>query len=163
MNYTPNIRSKYSLLTRISEDDMDILREVFEDVETRRFLAELYSLLDASSGLKEFVSIFDLYAQNGDGYLWGIKHNNKLVGFIAVMDISCEATVFYAMHPNFRSYGYMSDALQSILEYLGNQKTVRTMSTEVYKENDISINLLQQLNFCVCQEDDKKVYMSKTL
>ena len=163
MSVIPNISTKYSLLTRILEGDMSILREIFEDAESRRFLPELYELLDSSNGIQKFASTFELYAQSDEGYLWGIKHNNELVGFVAVMDLSYIPTLFYATHPGHRSRGYIKDALQSVLGYLSNQKAVRTINTDVYKENNISINILQQLGFCVCREDDKKVYMSKKL
>ena len=151
------------MLTRISEDALGILKEIFEDVETRRFIPELYELLDAPNGLQEFVTIFEQYAQSGEGYLWGIKNNKELVGFVAVMDLSDTPILFYAMHPNHRSCGYMKDALHSVFEYLCNHIAIRTVSTEVYKENSISATLLQQLGFCICYEDDKKVYMSKVL
>ena len=163
MNPLPEINSRHSVLTRISEDALGILKEIFEDAETKRFLPELYEILDTPDGLHRFTSTFDLYAQNDEGYLWGIKHNSEIVGFVAVMDISCDTTLFYAMHPNYRSCGYMKDALENVLDYLSNHKVVRTISTDIYKNNSISINLLQQLGFCVCREDDKKVYMSKTL
>ena len=163
MNPFPEIDAKHSVLTRISEDALGILKEIFEDVETKRFLSELYELLDSSNGIQKFVSTFDLYTQNDEGYLWGIKHSDEFVGFIAVMDLSDDPALFYATHPNHRSRGYMKDALQSVLGHLSNQKAVRTISTDVYKENNISINILQQLGFCVCREDDKKVYLSKVL
>ena len=163
MNPFPEINARHSVLTRISEDALGILKEIFEDVETRRFLPELYELLDSSNGIQKFVSTFDLYTQNDEGYLWGVKHCDELVAFVAVMDLSDIPALFYATHPNHRSRGYMKDALQNVLGYLSNQKAVRTISTDVYKGNNISINILQQLGFCVCREDDKKVYMSKTL
>ena len=163
MNPFPEINARHSVLTRISEDALGILKEIFEDAETKRFLPELYEILDTPDGHHRFTSTFDLYAQNDEGYLWGIKHNSEIVGFVAVMDISSDTTLFYAMHPNYRSCGYMKDALENVLDYLSNHKVVRTISTDIYKNNSISINLLQQLGFCVCREDDKKVYMSKTL
>lgn len=163
MNPFPEINARHSVLTRISEDALGILKEIFEDAETKRFLPELYEILDTPDGLHRFTSTFDLYAQNDEGYLWGIKHSDEFVGFIAVMDLSDAPALFYATHPNHRSRGYMKDALQSVLGYLSNQKAVRTISTDIYKENNISINILQQLGFCVCREDDKKVYMSKVL
>lgn len=163
MNPFPEIYARHSVLTRISEDALGILKEIFEDVETRRFIPELYELLDAPNGLQEFVTIFEQYAQSGEGYLWGIKNNKELVGYVAVMDLSDTPILFYAMHPNHRSCGYMKDALHSVIEYLCNHIAIRTVSTEVYKENSISATLLQQLGFCICNEDDKKVYMSKVL
>lgn len=151
------------MLTRISEDKLGILKELFDDADTRRFLPELYELLDSPDGLQNFIATFVYYSQNDEGYLWGIKHSDEFVGFIAVMDLSDDPVLFYATHPNHRFRGYMKDALQCVLGYLSNKKAVRTISTDVYKGNNISINILQQLGFCVCREDDKKVYMSKVL
>ena len=79
------------------------------------------------------------------------------------MDLSDAPALFYATHPNHRSKGYMKDALCGVIDYLSYKRTIRTISTDVYKENSISIALLQQLGFCVCKEDDKKAYMSKVL
>lgn len=162
MNHIPKINTRHSVLTRISENDLSVLQEIFDDVKTKRFLPELYELINTPNGIFKFVSTFELYAQNGEGYLWGIKHRNELVGFVAVMDLLDAPALFYAMHPNHRLYGYMKDALQGVLDCLSS-KTIRTISTDVYKENSISTTILQQLGFCVCKEDDKKVYMSKTL
>ena len=69
MNPFPEINARHSVLTHISEDALGILKEIFEDVETRRFLSELYELLDSSNGIQKFVSTFDLYTQNDEGYL----------------------------------------------------------------------------------------------
>lgn len=163
MNTIPKIITRHSVLTCISENELCLLKEIFDDADTKRFLPELYELLDSHDGLQNFVATFDNYTQNGEGYLWGIKHSDESVGFVAVMDLSDAPVLFYAMHPNHRSKGYMKDALQCVLGYLSNQKAVRTISTDVYKENSISIAILQQLGFCVCNEDDKKTYMSKAL
>ena len=162
MNSFPEIIAEHCVLIRISENDLSVLQEIFDDVETKRFLPELYELIDSPDGILKFVSTFEQYAQNGEGYLWGIKHRNELVGFVAVMDLLDAPALFYAMHPNHRLYGYMKDALQGVLDCLSS-KTIRTISTDVYKENSISTTILQQLGFCVCKEDDKKVYMFKAL
>lgn len=163
MNPFPEINARHSVLTRISEDALGILKEIFDDADTRRFLPELYELLDSSNGIQKFVSTFDLYTQNDEGYLWGVKHCDELVAFVAVMDLSDIPVLFYATYPNHRSRGYMKDALCGVIDYLSYKRTIRTISTDVYKGNNISINILQQLGFCVCKEDDKKVYMFKVL
>ena len=60
MNPFPEINARHSVLTSISEDALGILKEIFEDVETRRFLSELYELLGSSNGIQKYVSTFDL-------------------------------------------------------------------------------------------------------
>ena len=162
MNHFPEIITRCSVLIRISEDALDILKEIFDDAETRRFLPELYELIDSPDGLRKLVATFGSYVQNEEGYLWGVKQNGEMVGFVAVMDLSDVPVLFYATHPNHRSKGYMKNALCRVFDYLNCKKAIRTISTNVYKENYVSINLLQQLGFCVCKEDDKKVYLSKT-
>ena len=161
MNFTPDIRTKYSLLTHISADDMSKLKEVFDDAETRRFLPELYELLDSNGGLWKFTSSFEQYAQECEGYLWGIKYNNELVGFVAIMDISDNPALFYAMHPTYRLQGYMKDAVSVIMDYLGKSKLCCKVSTDVYKNNNASIHILKQLGFSGYKEDDDKLYLSK--
>lgn len=163
MNFTPDISTKYSLLTHISEDDMSRLKQVFDDVETRRFLPELYELLDAPNGLQRLTSTFDLYAQNGEGYLWVIKQNNELAGFVAVMDISYDPALFFAMHPDYRSKGYMKESISAVIDYLQKYDLCYQISTDVYKENMISIHILEQLDFSIYTEDKDKVYLSKVL
>ena len=143
MNPFPEINTRHSALARISESELDILKEIFDDADTRRFLPELYDLLDYPDGLQNFIATFVYYSQNDEGYLWGIKHSAEFVGFIAVMDLSDDPALFYATHPNHRFRGYMKDALQSVLGYLSNQKAVRTISTDVYKGNNISINITE--------------------
>ena len=162
MNPFPEINTRHSALTRISKDELDILKEIFDDADTKRFLPELSELLDSPDGLQNFMATFVYYSQNDEGYLWGIKHSDEFVGIIAVMDLSDAPALFYAMHPNHRSKGYMKDALCGVIDYLSYMRAIRTISTDVYKENYVSINILQQLGFCVCREDDKKVYMSRT-
>ena len=161
MIFTPDLSTKYSWLTRVSEYDMSILKDIFDDAETKRFLPELYELLDVPDGIHKFVSTFELYAQNDEGYLWGIKHNGVLIGFVAVMDLSYVPAIFYAMHPAYRSQGFMKDAISAVLDYLEKYTQCHNVSTDVYKENSVSIHILKQLGYSVCKEDDDKVYMLK--
>ena len=163
MSVIPNVSTKHSLLTHVSEEDMNTLREIFEDVETKRFLPELYELLDAPAGLQKFVSTFELYSQNGEGYLWGIYCDDTLLGFVAVIDLSYNPSLFYATHPAYRSHGYMKGAISAVLDYIGKRSLCHNISTDVYKANSTSIHILQQLGFSVYKEDCDKVYLSKVL
>ena len=163
MNPFPEIKSRHSALARISESELDILKEIFDDADTRRFLPELYELLDYPDGLQNFIATFVYYSQNDEGYLWGIKHNGVLIGFVAVMDLSYVPAIFYAMHPAYRSQGFMKDAISAVLDYLEKYTQCHNVSTDVYKENSVSIHILKQLGYSVCKEDDDKVYMLKML
>ena len=162
-NCIPEINAQRSLLNRIFDEDLPQLKEIFEDIETRRFLPEIYELLDSDDGFHVFVLIFDLYARNNGGYLWGIKYDDKLVGFVAIMDLLEIPTIFYAMHPSYRLCGLMKDALHSVINYLREYYDIKTIVTDVYKQNSISITILNKLGFGVYKEDEEKVYMFKML
>lgn len=163
MNPRLVINTDNSLLDGVTDRDLPVLREIFDDPQTRKYLPELYELVDSDSGLQQFVSSFAAYAQRNDGYLWGIRHDGQLTGFVATMEFSSDPAVFYAMHPDYRSRGLMKDALCSVIDYLNKHEMIRTIATDVYKENEVSINILMQLGFTVNYEDEQKFYMIKVL
>ena len=61
MNIFPEIITKCSVLTHMSEDELCVLKEIFDDADTRRFLPELYELLDSPDGLQNFIATFVYY------------------------------------------------------------------------------------------------------
>mgnify|MGYP003291262569 CR=1 FL=1 len=153
MRTFPVIRTERFLLKQITKDNATVLNGVFEDDKTRKYLLEVYSLIDLDDGILYFISTFDTYTKKGEGYLWGIYCNNdKLIGFVAVMDLSNSPTLFYAMHPIYRLQGYMKCAIYAVIDYLGKSK-----------KNNISIHILKQLGFSAYREGDDKVYFSKVL
>ena len=158
MNTIPEIITRHSVLTCVSENDLCLLKEIFDDADTRRFLPELYELLDSHDGLQNFVATFDTYTQNGEGYLWGIKHRGLLIGFVAIMDFSCSPTLFYAMHRNYRSQGYMKESIREIILYLHKTKKCSYIQTEVYETNISSISLLKSIGFVKTDKRNNKIY-----
>jgi len=92
-------------LDRITLHDVDMLRDIVENSQFRLFLPELYELVQKFDGMYKFLSSFDTYAQNGDGFLWGIWKQSYLIGFVAIMDMSYDPTIFYAVHPEYRNKG----------------------------------------------------------
>ena len=55
----------------------------------------------------------------------------------------------------------MKDAISVVVDYLRKNILCNIISTDVYKDNYISIHLLEQLGFSVDKEDNNKVYLSK--
>jgi len=142
-------------LDRITLLDMDMLRDIVEDITFRLFLPELYDFVHNVDGMYQFLSSFDAYAQNGDGFLWGIWKQSYLIGFVAIMDISHEPTLFYAMHREYRDKGY---AKESVAQVVAHYKTVsRTpLQTEVYQSNVPSLSILASCGFQVVDTKENK-------
>ena len=94
--------------------------------------------------MHKFLSSFDAYAQNGDGFLWGIWKQSYLIGFVAIMDLSYDPTIFYAIHPEYRNKGY---AKEVVAEVVVHYRTISKspLHTEVYPFNLASLAVL---TFC---------------
>lgn len=151
----PILYTKRCRLDRITLLDMDMLRDIVEDITFRHFLPELYDLVHNVDGMYQFLSSFDAYAQNGDGFLWGIWKQSYLVGFVAIMDISYEPTLFYAMHREYRDKGY---AKESVAQVVAHYKTISKtpLQTEVYQSNIPSLSILATCGFQVVGAKDNK-------
>ena len=151
----PILYTKRCRLDRITLHDVDMLRDIVEDFQFRLFLPELYELVHNVDGMHKFLSSFDAYAQNGDGFLWGIWKQSYLIGFVAIMDMSYEPTIFYAMHHDYRDKGYTKEAVAEVVAYY---KTISKSSlyTEVYQSNVPSLSILASCGFQVVGTKDNK-------
>lgn len=163
MKVFPKITTPHCVLDSIRMVDVPILNEIFEDGQTKIFLPEIYELIDAEYGVQRFISAFEHFLENEEGVLWGVCKNDMLIGFVAAMDLTEKPTIFYATHPHHRLQGYMKEAISHIIDYFKNTLQYQQISTDVYKNNEVSLSLLKHLGFRIIEEDDGKIYMSINL
>ena len=144
----PILYTKRCRLDRIILHDMDMLCDIVEDIQFRLFLPELYEVVQNVEGMCQFLRSFDDYAQNGEGFLWGVWKQSYLIGFVAIMDMSYEPTIFYAMHREYRDKGY---AKESVAEVVAHYRTISKvpLHTEVYQSNIPSLSILVSCGFQV--------------
>ena len=155
----PILYTERCKLDRITLHDMDILRDIVEDNVFRLYLPELYEVVHDNDGIHQFLRSFDMYAQKGDGFLWGIRKNTVLIGFVAIMDVSYDPIVFYAIHPEYRNKGYAKEVVAEVVAYY------RTLSktplhTEVYPLNQASLSVLTSCGFQITGSKDNKLMLS---
>ena len=155
----PILYTKRCRLDRIILHDMDMLRDIVEDILFRLFLPVLYELVHNVDGMYKFLSSFDKYAQEGEGFLWGIWKQSYLIGFVAIMNISYEPTIFYAMHREYRDKGYTKEAVAEVVTYY---KTISKSSlhTEVYQSNLPSLSILASCGFQVTASKNNKFLLT---
>ena len=154
----PILYTKRCKLDRITLHDLDMLRNIVEDIQFRFFLPELYQVVQKVDGMHQFLCSFDAYAQDGEGFLWGIWKQSYLIGFVAIMDISHEPTIFYAIHREYRDKGYTKEAVAEVVAYY------RTISktplhTEVYSQNHASLAVLSFCGFKIVGNIDDKILL----
>ena len=155
----PKIKTYRCILNCISNADIPILQEIFDDEATKYYLRELNELVVSKDGIRQFLDSFSCYVNRNEGILWGIYLNSKLVGFIAIMDMPDNPTLFYAMHSDYRLQGIMKECIIEATNFISKQTYCNFLQTEVYKDNDISINILQSADFKIIDFNDNKVFL----
>lgn len=160
MNTFPTLHTKRCFLREITQDETPILREIIEDEQFQRFLPEMYDTVKTEEGLLQLMRHFDTYVQNNDGALWGIETEGALAGFVAIMDISYDPILFYAMHPNYRNQGYAKETVADVVKDFKKEHPNRALHTEVYKDNHASIAILQSCGFVVSGKENEKIMLT---
>lgn len=157
----PELKTQRCALNGITEEDFSTMHQIFDDQLSQQYLPELYELVAVQGGLQQMMSSFESYLSQDEGILWGIRVDNNLAGFIAVMDLSDNPTIFYAMHPEYRSKGYMKECMTTILNYLLVNRICDCLQTEAHEDNQISINILNENHFTVVAQDKQKIFLSR--
>lgn len=159
MNDLPILNTARCTLSRITMNDIFVMRQIFDDHQAHEYLSELYPLVETDGGIQRLISSFDSYLRQDDGMIWGIRLQEVLIGFVAFMDLLYCPTIIYAMHPDYRSKGYMKECLIHVIKYMFDHNYCRTIQTEVYNNNTASINLLISIGFMTTKQDKEKTYL----
>ena len=160
MKAVPILHTARCVLSEIRKENMNTLREIVEDEQFQRFLPELYTLVNSNEGLNHFVTTFDKYLSQGDGVLWGIHKDKSLIGFAALMDLTYEPCLFYALHPDYRYQGLAKESIMKVVEYFMVASPNHFIQTEVHVDNKASISILKSCGFKELLVKDGKMYLA---
>ena len=160
MKSVPVLHTHRCTLSAVTQSDIHILRQILDDSETQRFLPELCEEFQTTESLQQFIASFDKFLLQDDGVLWGICRDNVFIGFIAIMDIKTNPTLFYAMHSNYRNQGYAKEAVSEVVRYFKEKHPNLNLHTEVYKDNHASIVILQSCGFMVSGKENEKIMLT---
>jgi len=85
-------------------------------------------------------------------FYWGIylKTKNKLIGTVCLWQFNknrTEAEIGFELHPNFQGKGYMSEAINSILNFAFNHLKLNKVIGYTHSKNKRSIQLLKKYHF----------------
>ena len=161
MNIFPTLKSQNCVMNRITEDDIPVMRLIFDDELTKKYLPELRALVRTDKGIQQMLSSFDAYLTMNEGMIWAVRIRDIMIGFVAIMDLSHNPTILYAMHPNYRSNGYMKECVAESVRFLFDNSLCLHLQTEVHNDNVASKRLLQSIGFKVMKRDKKKTYLQK--
>lgn len=130
------------ILTQASLEDADAFYEIINSDDCHMNMPEFYSAFHRKEDVKRFIQVFFKYWKHGNGILWTIRNHSNVIGFIGIMDIPDNATLFYATHPQFRNKGYMKESVISCIEYFREKFADVPIRTVVFEDNMPSLKIL---------------------
>lgn len=146
MRQVPVLHTYRCSLSAVSKNDIPVLLQILNDGETRRFLPDLCEVFHTADRLITFIGSFDNFLLHDQGILWGIRTQDELIGFIGVMDIPDNPTLFYAVHPDYRRCGYLKETLTEVMRFVRESNLCPTIQTEVFADNIVSQKVLTELD-----------------
>lgn len=159
MKEFPVLHTPRCVMGRITAEDIPVLRQIFDDELTQKYLSELQSLVDTNEGIKRIMASFDTLLKQDEGMIWGIRLGEKLIGIVAFIDLSCKPTIFYATHPSHRSKGYMKECVSQSVQYVLDRGLCSYVQTEVHNDNKTSIRVLQSVGFKMLKKERERTYL----
>lgn len=161
MKTVPEIYTKRGLLREIQERDIPSLREIFQDLDTQKYLPELCKLVTSDEGIRLYLISSRNAFMQGEGILWGIFMSDTLVGFIGVIDLSSEPAFYYAVHPEYRNKGWMTEVMDTVLGYLQQYSICTHLQTEIIKGNISSQRILSRYEFKLIETIENRLLYYK--
>ena len=149
----PIIKTKRLLLRQIEELDADVILFLRSDPTVTKFIErpenrKTKNKTDAINFIKKINKEFE----NHQSISWGITliNDSKIIGTICLWNFSDNnktAEVGYDLHPEFQKMGYMSEALNSIIDFGFHEMKFDKIEAYTHMENENSKKLLQKNRF----------------
>jgi [ribosomal protein S5]-alanine N-acetyltransferase len=146
----PEIQTKRLLLRKIVPADLEEIFFLRSDPGVLRYINKVLSPTRESA--LDWISRMNTNIQSNTSIVWGItlQGDKKVIGTICLWNIQEEhhrAEVGYALHPGHQYKGYMSEALEAVLNYSFSIMNLHSLEASVNPANTASINLLQKNKF----------------
>lgn len=154
--FPDEINSARCKLRAIDSNDVSRLYDILQDVEVKKYLSEFYEITSTPTELEEVLKSYEILSSRKEAYLWGIWHEEILIGFISVIDIPIKPTIFYALHSDFRKKGLMSECIRGIITHFRDSYALPSLFSEVDEENIASAFILKSCGFEVVKKIQNK-------
>lgn len=144
------IKTQRLLLRRVTHSDQDMVSYLRTDKEINKYIHR--SPEKANEKATSFIERINQYIDNDVSYYWGIclSSNAQMIGSICLWNLSTDrkyAEVGYDLSPEFQGNGYMSESLQSVLNFGFTKLTLDIVEAYTHRENERSKNMLLKNNF----------------
>ena len=159
MNYPttfPELSSERLQLRQLSFTDKRTIFKLRSSKEINKLITRNIpkNLNDADSFIQTCLDEFD----KGNRIFWAmqLKETNQIIGTIVYHNINAEnnyAEIGYELNPDFQNEGFMSEAMNTVLEYGKSILKLKTVEAFTHKNNTASITLLKKHQFILDDDD----------
>ena len=116
-------------------------------------VTKFYNLLpfENEQDAQKFIDWYHIRFNDGLGIRWGIslKGEKNIIGTIGFNNFTKKhrANIGYDLKPEYWNHGYITEALNEVLDFGFNQLEINRIEAEVMQGNIISEKVLYKLNF----------------
>lgn len=149
-NPFPMIKTKRLVLRQINIGDVNDLFEMRSNPQMHHYTD---SLVDKSmEDTLRYINEINKGIELNNWIIWGIEYQEtkKVIGTISIWNLNTnqnKAELGYGLMPNYQGYGFMSEALQAVLNYAFLEMGLDSLEAFTEVNNTSSINLLLRNNF----------------
>lgn len=148
-----NLQTKRLKLREFDKDDIEGLVEVLDNINITKYLAVVphpYDKEDAKGFIDKCKKRAEKEPRLGYNFAIENKENSKFLGSISIGKAKKDKEVGvlgYWLGEEYWRNGYMSEALDRLLEFAFEKLELRRVQAEVYPENTASQKLLEKFDF----------------
>jgi ribosomal-protein-alanine N-acetyltransferase len=147
----PILKTQRLVLRQLSTNDADAILSLRSNDEVMKYIPRPY--LKTKKDALELIAMFDDKIENGIGINWGIyflEEPEKLLGIIGYYRMKPEhyrAEVGYMLFPEYNGKGFISEALQKVVEYGFKDMKLHSIEAVLDPENKGSEKVLLKNGF----------------
>lgn len=144
------LTSERLVLKALTENDIPALFDYFSNKSNFPYVQ--MTEYQNEEEVKNYLLKMQTGIDAGKWFLWGIylNHENTLVGTISLWNFSEDrqtAEFGYGLFPQYRGYGYMSEAINTCVNFGFNALKMKKIEAYTQKNNQPSIVILEKLGF----------------
>jgi len=161
----PKLKTERLTLRELSFNDIKAVFDLRSSKEINKLITrKTPAYLEEA---KEFISVCHSEFKNQNRVFWAMEFNKEVIGTIVFHNISLKdnyAEIGYELNPKFQQKGFMSEAINAVLEFGKTKMKFKTIEAFTHKNNIPSITLLEKYNFVLIPErkcktvDDNRIY-----
>ena len=144
----PNLKTERLKLRQLNFNDIKAIFDLRSSKEINKLITR-----QTPKNLNEaenFIKVCHTEFKKENRIFWAMEFKNQLIGTIVFHRISIDdnyAEIGYELNTNYQKKGFMSEAMEKVLEFGIDKMQLKTIEAFTHKNNIASIALLEKHNF----------------